>query len=138
MTDAAIKACLPADADFASHSVPGACYRSLEDLPMESRDTLLDCVLQMEGAITLCDVSKRTPEKLGGAVKSLQQFETIEQAVKVLSVKPPPTPEAIEQALRDISQDDEAPSEDDEDQKAIRNRQTALAKDDTGYFGFMG
>ena len=72
MTDAAIKACLPADADFASHSVPGACYRSLEDLPRESRDTLLDCVLQMEGAITLCDVSKRTPEKLGGAVKSAQ------------------------------------------------------------------
>jgi pimeloyl-ACP methyl ester carboxylesterase len=124
--------------EFASVAIPGAGSRCLEDRPRETRDAILDAVLSFEGAIYVIDVTQRTPEKLGASVRALQTFETVEQAVKVLSARPPPTSEAVEAALAEARAWDETDSEDDEESRRMRNRTTALAKDDPGYFGFIG
>ena len=44
----------------------------------------------------------------------------------------------MEEALREARLEDEAESEEDEETRAARVRTTALAKDDSGYFGFVG
>jgi hypothetical protein len=137
-TSDSLAACLPVDANFLSYVIPGAGSRVLEDRSRETRDTILDCVLHCEGAIAACDVSKRTPEALGDCVKALQKFDTIAQAIKALCVRAPPTNEAIEMALTHAREWDEAPSEDDEERTTRATRQTALAKDDQGYFGYIG
>ena len=65
-------------------------------------------------------------------------FDSVEQAKKFLCARAPPSAAAIEEALREARQGDEADSEEDEETRAARVRTTALAKDDAGYFGFVG
>ena len=99
---------------------------------------MLDCVLEFEGPIATADPSSRRPELLGASVRALPSFDSVEQAKKFLCARAPPSAAAIEEALRDARQGDEADSEEDEETRAARVRTTALAKDDAGYFGFVG
>ena len=124
--------------DFASIVVPGAGARCLEDRPRETRDIVLDCVLAFEGPIATADPASRRPELLGASVRALPSFDSVEQAKKFLCARAPPSAAAIEEALREARQGDEADSEEDEETRAARVRTTALAKDDAGYFGFVG
>jgi surfactin synthase thioesterase subunit len=135
---AVLKSSLRRETDFAAVAVPGAGARCLEDRPRETRDVVLDCVLAFEGPIHLTDPSSRRPELLGASVRALETFETVEQARKFLCARAPPSAEAIEEALREARLEDEAESEEDEETRAARVRTTALAKDDPGYFGFVG
>jgi surfactin synthase thioesterase subunit len=135
---ASFRSSLPERTDFASVAVPGAGARCLEDRPRETRDIVLDCVLAFEGPIATADPASRRPELLGASVRALETFETVEQARKFLCARAPPSAEAIEEALREARLEDEAESEEDEETRAARVRTTALAKDDSGYFGFVG
>ncbi len=129
---------LPLGADFASVAVTGAGSSCLEDRPRETRDVVLDCVLAFEGPIATTDPSSRRPELLGASVRALPFFASVEHAKKALCARAPPSAEAIEDALREARQGDEADSEEDEETRATRVRTTALAKDDAGYFAFVG
>ena len=135
---ASFRSSLPERTDFASIAVPGAGARCLEDRPRETRDIVLDCVLAFEGPIATADPASRRPELLGASVRALPSFDSVEQAKKFLCARAPPSAAAIEEALRDARQGDEADSEEDEETRAARVRTTALAKDDAGYFGFVG
>ena len=135
---ASFRSSLPERTDFASIAVPGAGARCLEDRPRETRDIVLDCVLAFEGPIATTDPASRRPELLGASVRALPSFDSVEQAKKFLCARAPPSAAAIEEALRDARQGDEADSEEDEETRAARVRTTALAKDDAGYFGFVG
>ena len=133
-----LRSCLPLGTDFASVAVPGADCSCLEDRPRETRDVVLDCALAFEGPIATTDPASRRPELLGTSVRALPSFDSVEHAKKYLCARAPPSAEAIEQALQEARREDEADSEEDEETRATRARTTALAKDDSGYFGFVG
>ena len=133
---ASFRSSLPERTDFASIAVPGAGARCLEDRPRETRDIVLDCVLEFEGPIATADPSSRRPELLGASVRALPSFDSVEQAKKFLCARAPRSAAAIEEALREGAPGDEADSRGGRGDARVRT--TALAKDDARYFGFVG
>lgn len=75
----------------------------------------------------------RAPEALG--LRPLPQFASLEEAMRALRPRAVPTAEAVEAELRKLAAEDDCPSEEDE---APNGHQTALAKDSSQYFGFVG
>ena len=63
-------------------------------------------------------------------------FATVEEAARALAPRAIPTAEAVEAALAEAREGDEAPSED--ETAAEATRRTALISDDPDYFGFCG
>eukprot|EP00951_Prasinocladus_malaysianus_P024170 scaffold207907_cov48-Prasinocladus_malaysianus.AAC.2 len=75
----------------------------------------------------------RPPDALG--IKPLPQFESLEAAIKALGPRNIPTQAAIDEELRKLAL--EGGYDPDEDDHAASSA-TALAKDPSDYFGFIG
>ena len=123
-------------ATISAHAVdvPGAGHRPMEERPRAFRDAVLDLARAAEREATGVDARARTPESVG--IADPPAFATVEEAARALAPRAIPTAEAVEAALAEAREGDEAPSED--EAAAEATRRTALIRDDPDYFGFCG
>lgn len=143
-----------------SRSLPvqleGAGHFMLEDAPLELRDAILGCCAAwrteaLPAAQDALARAARTPEALG--LRELPQFATLEEARRALGPRKVPTAADIAEALRAAREGDEAEeSTSSDDDKHNNNddgimpkkrsssgrRPTALCRDRSDYFGFVG
>jgi hypothetical protein len=104
------------------------------DETSELYNCLADFLTEAIPALRHVNKETRCPEALG--LKPLPQFATIEEAIKALQPRAVPTQAAINEELQKLALEDDCSSSDDE--SGLNPNQTALAKDSSEYFGFVG
>lgn len=126
--------------------LPEQSSRFVRDDPDAATDAILEYV---EYTATGCfDVPKkdmwaRTPANLG--LRPLDEFESLEAAKKALGPRKVPTPEVIEEALRQLRVEEGRDADDASDDEGGESgcgigsgSATALSQDSKNYFGFVG
>ena len=119
-------------------SIPDASHYVFEDQPATLRDYILHSLLISEPAMTVENNASRTPEFLN--LKPLPKYATVEDAIKALKPRKIPTDLDVERVLKKCKEEwDECDSEsEDEEVKMRKKYSTALANNDSQYFGMVG
>ena len=116
-----------------AYVIAGASRRVVEDAPGDVRDMIIYALMRADADLLIENKEPRRPEMLG--IRPLPQYATIEDALKALQPRAPPSAEVVRAALAEASLDDECAS--DEDTTKFNNR-TMLIQNDPEYFGFVG
>lgn len=116
-----------------AYRVLDATRRLIEDDPKYFLDVILTALSHADDDMLIANKEPRRPESLG--IRPLPKYATIEDAVKALAPRPPPSSDNIDAALARARMDDECESDD--DTKKFNNR-TMLIQNDPEYFGFVG
>ena len=93
---------------------------------------IIYALMRADADLLIENKEPRRPEMLG--IRPLPQYATIEDALKALQPRAPPSAEVVRAALAEASVDDECAS--DEDTAKFNNR-TMLIQNDPEYFGFV-
>ena len=119
-------------------SIPDAAHYVFEDQPGTLRDYILHSLLISESSMIVENNASRTPEFLN--LKPLPKYATVEDAVRALKPRKIPTEEDVDRELRKFKDHwDECDSDDEsEERKMHRKYGTALANNDSQYFGMVG
>ena len=119
-------------------SIPDAAHYVFEDQPATLRDYILHSLLISESSMIVENNASRTPEFLN--LKPLPKYATVEDAVRALKPRKIPTEEDVDRELRKFKDHwDECDSdEESEERKMHRKYATALANNDSQYFGMVG
>lgn len=103
----------------------------LEDAPLALRDALVACLGRWAAAGALDAQGPRAPELLG--LRSLPQFESMDDARKALRPRAVPTRAAIAAALTELRDGSDSSEDDDGAQRG-----TMLSQRPREYFGYVG
>ena len=116
-----------------AYRVLDATRRLIEDDPKYFLDVVLTALSHADADMLIANKEPRRPESLG--IRPLPKYATIEDAIKALAPRAPPSSDDIEAALARARVDDECESDDDEGKF---NNRTMLIQNDPEYFGFVG
>jgi hypothetical protein len=108
----------------------------LEDAPLALRDGLAASLARWAASGAMDAAGPRAPESLG--LRPLQTFASIEEAARALCPRAVPTRDVVEAALAALDVQGSCEQEEQEQDAADAHRQTALARHDREYFGFVG
>jgi pimeloyl-ACP methyl ester carboxylesterase len=122
-------------------SIPDASHYVFEDQPATLRDYILHSLLISEPDMIVENNASRTPEFLN--LKPLPKYATVEDAVRALKPRKIPTEKDVEDALKKLKEEcggnvDCSSDEESEEVKMNRKYSTALANNDSQYFGMVG
>lgn len=116
-----------------AYRVLDATRRLIEDDPKYFLDVILTALSHADDDMLIANKEPRRPESLG--IRPLPKYATIEDAMKALAPRAPPSSDDIDAALAHARADDECESDDD----AVKfNNRTMLIQNDPEYFGFVG
>ena len=117
-----------------------SCGFSVSDSGFEVYSELKRILRESNGEIfAVADRKARTAEGLG--LRPLPQFNSLEEAFKVLGPRKIPTREAIESELQKLRSEEGYVSSDEENnekEKQLQNCKTSLSNNPSDYFGFVG
>ena len=122
-------------------TIPDASHYVFEDQPATLRDYILHSLLISEPDMIVENNASRTPEFLN--LKPLPKYATVEDAVRALKPRKIPTENYGEDAfmklmLECVANVDCSSDEESEEVKMNRKYSTALANNDSQYFGMVG
>jgi len=116
-----------------AYRVLDATRRLIEDDPKYFLDVILTALSHADDDMLIANKEPRRPESLG--IRPLPKYATIEDAIKALAPRAPPSSDDIDAALAHARVDDECESDDD---AGKFNNRTMLIQNDPEYFGFVG